>query len=327
MESLDFVKEKIKKDGLKVVSLKMMRFLLTHLFYQWDLFIKVIKEGMPSTTIKEINGFKMLLDLRNDKGISRDLFIYGKREFATTNLLLSSNILKKGDVVLDIGANIGYYALLESKLVGEEGIVYALEPVKKNFELLKENIKLNNINNIEIFKLAAGDENKKCLIHISKKGNWSSLVYRKGMGFYEKEEVDVVKIDEFLKDKRKPTFIRMDVEGYEYAIIKGMEQTLELDNLKLLIEIHGHIMTEMQVLQMIDTLESKGFYKVLLIYEPYLGWINPQGKIRTSIKYLTKKIGDGIERLSSEIRECSISYLKDYVLNKKSCIQALIYKN
>lgn len=230
-------------------------------------------------------------------------------------------------MVLDIGANIGYYALLESKLVGEEGIVYALEPVKRNFELLKENIKLNNINNIETFKLAAGDESKKALIHISKKGNWSSLVYRKGMKFFEKEEVDIVKIDEFLKDKRKPTFIRMDVEGYEYAIIEGMKQTLELDNLKLLIEIHGHIMTEMQFLQMINTLESKGFYKVLLIYEPYLGWINPQGKIRILIKYLTEKIGDGIERLSSEIKEGTLSYLKDYVLNRKSCIQALIYKD
>jgi len=75
MKSLNFIKEKIKKEGLKVVSLKTMRFLLTHLFYHWDLFIRVIKEGMPSTTIKEINGYKMLLDLRNDKGISRDLFM------------------------------------------------------------------------------------------------------------------------------------------------------------------------------------------------------------------------------------------------------------
>lgn len=327
MKSLDFIKEKIKKEGLKVVSLKMMRFLLTSLFYHWDLFITLIREGMPSTTIKEVNGYKMLLDLRNDKGISRDLYIYGKRELATTNLLLSSNILKKGDVVLDIGANIGYYALLESKLVGEEGIVYALEPVKRNFELLKENIKLNNMKNIEIFKLAAGDENKKAVIHISKKSNWCSLVYREGMEFFEKEEVDIVKIDEFLKDKRKPTFIRMDLEGYEYATIEGMKQTLELDNLKLLIEIHGHIMTNMQFLQMINTLESKGFNKVLLIYEPYLGWINPQGKIRIPIKYLTEKIGDDIERLSGEFKECTLSFLKDYLLKRKSCIQVLIYKD
>ena len=69
--------------------------------------------------LMEIIGNKMYLDLA-DEGISRELMLDGIREYL--NIADVKGELKKGDVVVDIGANIGYYALLEAQLVGDEGL-------------------------------------------------------------------------------------------------------------------------------------------------------------------------------------------------------------
>lgn len=319
-----FIKEKIKKDGLKIFFLKLARLLLTNFFYFRNYFFIKIKTGFPVSIIKEINGCKMFLDLKNDQGISRDLYCCGAREVLSVKYLLNSNILKEGDCALDIGANIGYYALLESRLVGERGQVYALEPVQKNFKILNKNIFLNNIKNIKTFKLAAGNKNIKDYINISRKGNWSSLVYRKGVGFFKKEEIGVVKIDDFLKGKKNPNLVRMDVEGYEYAIIDGMKKTLELGGIKILLEIHSDIMTKQQLLCMFNILENKGFRSAIIIFDPYLGWLNSKNEIRKTIRWLTEKIGD-MQRMG-KVERMNMKTIKEYLIKEGKPAHVLFYK-
>src|SRR3989344_8248708 len=90
--------------------------------------------------LKEIHGNKMYLNLQ-DKGISKDLAINKTREELQTELVM--NKVKEGMHVLDLGANIGYYALIEASLVGPKGKVYAIEPSQSNFDLLNKNIGLN----------------------------------------------------------------------------------------------------------------------------------------------------------------------------------------
>ena len=94
----------------------------------------------------------MLLFPKNG-AIQLDLFLHKKREFICTDYLIGDGIIKEEDVVLDIGANIGYYALIESQLVGLNGKVYAVEPVQGNFELLKKNVHLNNLENVAYFSI------------------------------------------------------------------------------------------------------------------------------------------------------------------------------
>ena len=230
------------------------RFSVLHKMLSYELY-RIFRK----TVIKEVNGLKMLLNLR-DRGVSRDLFMYGKRELIPTNYLLNGHILKEGDVVLDIGANIGYYVLIESKLVGEQGKVYAIEPVSSNLAQLQQNLKLNNCKNVEVFKLAVGDKNGKAKIYIPEKRNLSTLDKNALEGNLKSvEEIEVITVDSFLDKKPKPNFIRMDVEGYEFYIIKGMNKTLKL-NIKLFIEIHPHKMTEEQLCEMLEILEKNGFY-------------------------------------------------------------------
>ena len=84
-------------------------------------------------SVKIIHTYKLKLDL-NDRGISRALYLSSTRE--KEHIYILQTELKPNYTVLDIGANIGYYALLEESYLTENCTVYALEPVKENFQLL-----------------------------------------------------------------------------------------------------------------------------------------------------------------------------------------------
>ncbi len=146
--------------------------------------------------IVKVNGNMMCLDLKNDLGISKDLFIFRKREHIVTDYVQTADIIRPGDTVLDIGANIGYYALLESTLVGPQGKIYGLEPVSSNYNMLTRNIELNHIENIRAFNLAAGNKTGVEEIYVASKGNISSFIEREGPTYVRKEKIQVVSIDD-----------------------------------------------------------------------------------------------------------------------------------
>lgn len=196
------------------------------------LFYKLIKK---KEAVKEINGSTMLLDLSRP-GISKILFICNKRE------LLNTGIIKqevKGDMnVLDIGANIGYYALLEASLLDRKGKVYAFEPDPRNAELLKRNIVLNNFEEkIKFFPCAVAEENCFRNFKLNKQTNLSSFT-RGGAEKIANVETRCVKLDD-LPYIDQIDFVRMDVEGYECMVVAGMMEFLKRkNNLKMQIEIH-----------------------------------------------------------------------------------------
>ena len=185
--------------------------------------------------VVNIHGTEMILDL-SDKGICKDLFLYRSREPESTKIFMKE--LSEGMKVVDIGANIGYYALIESRIVGNHGKVYAIEPEPKNFQLFKSNVELNNYSDrVELFNIAIGNKIGKELFEISDMYNTHRIA--KASDLSDKcIEVPITTLDEFLKD-RSADFVRMDVEGYEYFIVLGMEKTLKRNHpLKLFIEVH-----------------------------------------------------------------------------------------
>lgn len=207
--------------------------------------------------VRVVNDYKLYLPFKG-KGICKQLLLYGRRETLTTNYLLNTDLMKEGDIVLSIGANIGYYVLLESRLVGTTGKIYAIEPVSENLELLSYNIKLNNCKNVSTFRLAAGETSGKCKIYTSDHFNRSSLRKEPGVRYIGYEVVDLITIDQFLETREKPCFVRMDVEGYECNILKGMTETLK-KNLALLIEVHGNLMSESEIADFFAILQDNCF--------------------------------------------------------------------
>lgn len=250
------------------------RRLLIFMILEWYLYIfTLLKYGRKNSVIvRDIQGSKMYLDIQ-DKGVSRELALMGIREELFTRTL--QGVLREGDCVVDIGANIGYYALMEARLVGQRGKVYAIEPVPHNMKLLEDSVRLNNYGNIEMFPLSIGQNNGTATFYLSDHPNWSSFYPpRKIIG---KIDVEVVNLDSFLKDRRRPDIIRMDVEGYEYEILLGMSGILESGvPLRLLIEFHPDIMGSERAAAFLSNLKKHRFQlqKVILepnIYPPHSG--------------------------------------------------------
>jgi FkbM family methyltransferase len=179
---------------------------------------------------------------------------------AERNILNSIlSLLRPKDVAFDVGANVGVYTVFMAKKVGGDGIIVAFEPEKNNFELLKKNININNLNNVRFYPLALGERTHEGLLLGS--GPWSRISHfskeKKG------KKVKVVPGDKIVKRDNLgiPTLIKIDVEGFEYQVIKGLNKTLSNKNCKFLIcEIHPKLLPENKNYEeIIKLLKAKGF--------------------------------------------------------------------
>ncbi len=216
----------------------------------------------------EINGYRLHLDVVNDAGLTRELYIYRKWEENVTDFVLTAGILKKGAAVLDIGANIGYYTCIFSRLAGSRGTVYAVEPVSDNRMMLEKNLKINGMTNVKTYSYAMGECDGEDSIYVSRKKNWSAF-YPEGLPDHvpagdvmRREKVKVLSVDSFLKNKKPPDLIRMDLEGYEYNVIKGMSRTLE-GKTALLVEMHTGLLGHEKLREIILLLKDKGFKEAI----------------------------------------------------------------
>ena len=210
----------------------------------------------------------MMLDI-NDEGLPQDLIMNPVREEYATKML--PQIIKSGDCVVDIGANMGYYALLESKLVGRNGVVYAIEPVKKTFGILQQNIALNNYGNIEPINIGIGEKKGIATMFIGNHSNLNSMTIVPGM-ITEQINVQIDSLDHFLAGRKSPKFIRMDVEGYEYDILKGMIGLLNGgEKLTILMELHFHLLDRHKSTKILNSLKDHGFEILITTFEPTVG--------------------------------------------------------
>lgn len=269
----DDVKELIRRIGMAV---KRRLFFLPRDIRWW-----YSKRGLKSRYIKrDAQGNTMLID-SSDSGVSRDIILDGVHELELTKRVRKE--LSKGDVVVDVGANIGYYALIEAKSVSETGKVYAVEPERSNFELLEKNIELNSYSNVECYNVAIGNVNGKSKFYISDEGrNWHSMNENSPAAIHGKcIEVRTFTLDEFLKDKRPVDVIRMDIEGYESTVIEGMKKTLADREVKLFVELHFGL-TDLTAF--LETLRELGYRYIYLLHRD-----EPLELNSTTITELTKK--------------------------------------
>ena len=215
----------------------------------------------------KVNGSQMYVDF-NDGGVSRQLYLHKKRERYSTDYM--KEIVRERDTIIDIGANSGYYALLESQLANR-GEVYAIEPVPRNVQLLKKNIELNDYKNIQVFPFAIGGSGGMRKIYLYDKGNLCSFKKNIQNNPAGKMDVLMMTLDNFVEKyvSGDPALIRMDVEGYEYEIIKGMSDLLESNKpLILFIELHPFMMSKDNIKELIEILYRNNFWVRAIFLEP-----------------------------------------------------------
>lgn len=168
--------------------------------------------------------FKLMNKLfENYYFIYKPLYFFYKNISDRQKIALFKNIIKPGMRVLDLGANIGFYTVLFSKLVGESGKVFAFEPDVKNFKHLEKNTKA--LYNVIIEKKAVSDKTGKINFYISKDLNVDHQSYDSGEG-RDYEKAGAIALDDYFPDNIKIDFIKIDIQGYEPIALKGMSKII-----------------------------------------------------------------------------------------------------
>lgn len=131
-------------------------------------------------------------------------------------------MVKPGMICYDIGAHVGFYSLLFSRLTGSKGKVYAFEPLLRNIKFLKKHIELNNINNVTI--LNVGVSEKSGYGYISGNDHFTYKISEKGI------KIKLISIDEEIQSGNllPPYVIKIDVEGHELFVLKGAMSALKI---------------------------------------------------------------------------------------------------
>lgn len=130
--------------------------------------------------------------------------------------------LKKGDVLIDIGANIGTITITSATHIGNHGTVYSIEAHPKIFQYLKGNVKHNNLTNVHLFNCAVG--NKTGNVFFS---NLSSDGQNKIIDNDHGTKVSLIKVDDLNIDESKINLLKIDVEGYEKFAFLGSNDVLK----------------------------------------------------------------------------------------------------
>lgn len=184
--------------------------------------------------------------------------------------------LKKDNVFIDIGANIGAYTLIASKLVEKTGMVIAFEPVNTINKMLIDNIKMNGLTNIIVEKKAVYDQNTNLELFISNEQNMGmSSILNHSHESGEKQKIEAITLDNYVQLKKlaKIDLVKIDIEGAEIHALKGMKQSLVKFKPTLIIEISDGILENSSV-------KSNAIYDFLfdLNYVPYN--IDEKGNIK-----------------------------------------------
>lgn len=171
-----------------------------------------------------VNGLHFYAE-KGDAGIVGNIY-YQLMDYEESMFVI--NELNENDLFVDIGANVGHFTLLAAG--GANAKVIAIEPIKKTFLKLEKNVDLNKLNErVKLFNIGLSDtvgtlhfiDNMNVMNKVSKHINENTT------------EVEVTTLDILLKD-RNPTLIKIDVEGFEYFVLKGAKKVLIKPSLKFL---------------------------------------------------------------------------------------------
>jgi FkbM family methyltransferase len=190
----------------------------------------------------EWNGVKMKLNISN----LVDHCVYFSAEQKALDHFI--HYLKASDTIIDVGANIGYTTLLFSKAVSK-GKVLSIEPSKELFNTVKEQLDLNQINNTTCLNIGLGEKELMAQLYkVSENNSGMNRVFEHSETTFESESIHIKTLDNVVKEQKIGIVnaIKIDVEGYEFKILKGAYDTIKTHKPVLLIEIDDLNLREQQ---------------------------------------------------------------------------------
>jgi FkbM family methyltransferase len=210
---------------------RLLRFLFSHASFREKLYWICMRSEIRFVKVK-IRGNIMWLNLK-DSVLSTHLFFH-REKYEAFEVFLIEQVTKKGMTFVDIGACMGYHTLVGSRCVGKAGSVVAFEPAPDNHSLLMRNIRANHISNVHVINAAVMDYQGTTDLYLSGINFGDHRVYdamdekrfNEG-GRRQRISIPCVRIDDVLKDyESKADVIKMDVQGAEMSVFRGMKKTL-----------------------------------------------------------------------------------------------------
>lgn len=181
----------------------------------------ILKKAMPKGAILPIiqgplKGCRWIVD-------SSDFGCWlGSYEFPKQKAFAS--FVREGDVVYDLGANVGFYSLLVARLAGKTGTIFSFEPFPRNIFYINRHIALNNIKNIKIIEAAVASKNGEGFFTSSESPS-AGMISRQESDI----KIKIISLDSMLEGGHvlPPDVIKMDIEGAEYEALLGGEGLLK----------------------------------------------------------------------------------------------------
>jgi FkbM family methyltransferase len=251
---------------------KIFRFLFTCRFLRKRYYGIVFRIFQPLNLFKgitEISSYdkdlKMKLNL--DDWIQQHIYFLGY--FDPMGIRYIKNQLYEGEIFIDIGANVGAYSLVASRLVGRSGKVIAFEPVNTIYQRLSENISLNGLTNIIAEKTAVLDKNSMIDIYLSDRQNMGmSSIFHFDSESGKSEKVEAVSLDDYTEKRgiSRISLIKIDIEGSEMLALKGMQRIIERFHPRILIELKEETLalSGYQEKNITDLLVKAGYNKFII---------------------------------------------------------------
>jgi len=181
--------------------------------------------------------------------------------------------LNEGDKVVDAGANIGLFTVLAAKKLNNTGKVIAIEPDDNNFEILKENIKINELTNVIPVKKGLWKENTTLEFNLGLRPGEHSLHENDQMSG-EKVKIDCITLDNLLSELniKSVNFIKMDIEGAEIEALQGCQTILKSESVKWVIEALHIVEGQPTYKKIVPVIEASN-YHLLTPVDNYRGTI------------------------------------------------------
>lgn len=173
---------------------------------------------------------------RNDAYLGRALVLYGECVEHEHDLLV--RLIKPGDNVIEVGANIGVHTVGLARRLGGTGALLAVEPQPGIFRVLCANVALNALTNVQVRMCGCGAE--EGTLYLTDVDYTSAGIHNSGSMELRKENVgtavDVIPLDVLVPDRRRVSVIKIDVEGMEADVIRGARALIARDRPVLYVE-------------------------------------------------------------------------------------------
>lgn len=189
-------------------------------------------------------------------------FLFQWQKCINYEKLLYLKKINKGDVVFDIGANIGYYTTLFSELCGTKGRVHSFEPVPTTFQKLLQSVEI--LDNVQTINKAVGDSIGVVDIYYNQNDSEKASLIESNGPSVEKIKTPIITLDSYFNENKleRLDLVKCDVESFELHVINGFKNTLQKYKPKLSIEVTISDEERSRFFELLRKLGYKNFSKI-----------------------------------------------------------------